>query len=92
MGQEIRANPGDTVGREVRTAMVEGGAPDDDAVYVHREHLRVEQEGGTFYLVRLGQNSLKINGTPVGQHERAEVSNGDEISFSEVVTADVRLE
>jgi len=92
MGQEIRASPGDTIGREIRTAMVEGGAPDDDAVYVHREHLRVDQEGEAFYLVRLGQNSLKINGTPVGQHERAQVTNGDEVSFSEVVTADVRLE
>ncbi len=92
MGQEIRANPGDTVGREVRTAMVEGGAPDDDAVYVHREHVRVEREGDSFYLVRLGQNSLKVNGSPVGQHERAAVESGDEVSFSEVVTASVRLE
>jgi len=92
MGQEIRASSGDTIGREIRTAMVEGGAPDDDAVYVHREHLRVDQEGETFYLVRLGQNSLKINGTPVGQHERAQVTDGDEVSFSEVVTADVKLE
>jgi hypothetical protein len=92
MGQEIRASPGETIGREIRTAMVESGAPDDDAVYVHREHLRVEQEGESFYLVRLGQNSLKINGTPVGQHERAQVTNGDEVSFSEVVTADVKLE
>jgi predicted component of type VI protein secretion system len=72
--------------------MVEGGAPDDDAVYVHREHVRVEREGDAFYLVRLGQNSLKVNGTPVGQHERAQVTTGDEVSFSEVVTADVRLE
>lgn len=92
MGQEIRAAPGETVGREVRTAMVEGGAPDDDAVYVHREHLRVEREGGAFHLVRLGQNSLKINGDPVDQGERAGVSDGDAVSFSEVVTADVRLE
>ena len=92
MGQEIRAGPGDTVGREIRTAMVEGGAPDDDAVYVHREHLRVEREDGAFYLVRLGQNSLKINGDPVGQGERAQVADGDAVSFSEVVTADVRLE
>jgi predicted flap endonuclease-1-like 5' DNA nuclease len=92
MGQEIRARPGDTVGREIRTAMVEGGAPDNDAVYVHREHARVEREGDTFYLVRLGQNSLKLNGEPIEQHERAEVSNGDEVSFSEVVTADIRIE
>lgn len=92
MDQEIRARPGDTVGREIRTAMVEGGAPDNDAVYVHREHVRVEREGNTFYMVRLGQNSLKINGEPVEQHERAEVSSGDEVSFSEVVTADIRIE
>jgi hypothetical protein len=42
--------------------------------------------------VRLGQNSLKINGDPVGQGERAQVADGDAVSFSEVVTADVRLE
>jgi predicted component of type VI protein secretion system len=72
--------------------MVEGGAPDDDAVYVHREHVRVEREGDSFYLVRLGQNSVKVNGDAVGQHDRAEIGNGDVVSFSEVVTADVRLE
>jgi predicted flap endonuclease-1-like 5' DNA nuclease len=92
MGQDIRAQPGDAVGREIRTAMVEGGAPDEDAVYVHREHVRVEREGDSFYLERLGQNSLKVNGEPVGQHDRAEIGNGDVVSFSEVVTADVRLE
>jgi len=92
MGQDIRAQPGDTVGREIRTAMVEGGAPDEDAVYVHREHVQVEREDGSFYLERLGQNSLKVNGEPVGQHEHAEIENGDVVSFSEVVTADVRLE
>jgi predicted flap endonuclease-1-like 5' DNA nuclease len=92
MGQDIRAQPGDTVGREIRTAMVEGGAPDEDAVYVHREHVKVEREGGSFYLERLGQNSLKVNGDPVGQHDRTEIENGDVVSFSEVVTADVRLE
>lgn len=92
MGQDIRANPGDAIGREIRTAMVEGGAPDNDAVYVHREHVRVEQEGDTFYLVQLGQNSVKINGEPVGQHDRLPVESGDTVSFSEVVTADVRLE
>ncbi len=92
MGQEIRARPGDTVGQEIRTAMVEGGAPNSDAVYVHREHVRVEREGDAFYFVRLGENSLKINGELVGQHERVEVSNGDVASFSEVVTADIRLE
>lgn len=92
MGQEIRASPGDTIGREIRTAMVEGGAPDNDAVYVHREHARVEREGDTFYLVQLGQNSLKVNGELVGQHDRVPVTNGDAASFSEVVTADIRLE
>lgn len=92
MGQEIRARPGDTIGQEIRAAMVEGGAPDSDAVYIHREHVRVEREGDAFYFVRLGENSLKINGELVGQHERVEVSNGDVASFSEVVTADIRLE
>ncbi|MEF8838525.1 MAG: FHA domain-containing protein, partial [Haloarculaceae archaeon] len=91
-GKEIRASPGDTVGREIRTAMVEQGAPKDDAVYVHREHCRVEREDGTFYLLRLGQNSLKVNGEPVERYERAPVESGDTASFSEVVEATVHLE
>jgi len=33
-----------------------------------------------------------VNGELVGQHDRGEVGNGDVVSFSEVVTADVRLE
>jgi hypothetical protein len=92
MGQEIRAESGDAIGREIRTAMVEGGAPDDDAVYIHREHVRVDEDDGRFYFTRLGQNSLKVNDEPVAQHERAPVTDGDEVSFSEVVTADIRLE
>jgi hypothetical protein len=91
-GKEIEASPGETVGREIRTAMVESGAPKEDAVYVHREHLRVERDGGTFYLVRLGQNSLKVNGEPVDQGARAPVESGDDVSFSEVVSGSIRLE
>jgi len=92
LGQEIRASPGDTLGREIRTAMVEGGADHNDAVYVHREHVRVEKDGETFYLVRLGQNNVKVNGELVDQHDRVPVSDGDVASFSEVVTANIRLE
>jgi hypothetical protein len=92
MGREIHVGDGDTIGREVRTAMVEGGVSDEDAVYVHREHARLDHVAGKCYLTRLGANSLKLNDEPVGEHERVELSNGDEVSFSEVVTASVRIE
>ncbi|PSQ19203.1 hypothetical protein BRD00_02870 [Halobacteriales archaeon QS_8_69_26] len=91
MGQEIRARGGDKVGREIRTAMVEAGASEDDAVYIHREHARVDKEGDEFYLARIGENSLKVNGKLVGENQRMPVSDGDQVAFSEVVTANVRI-
>lgn len=92
MNQEIHATDGDTLGRDIRTAMVESGASEEEAVYVHREHARLDLESEQFYLTRLGENSLKHNGRRVEKNERVPLETGDELSFSEVVTAVVRVE
>lgn len=92
MNQEVHATDGDTIGRDIRTAMVESGASEEEAVYVHREHARLDLESGQFYLTRLGENSLKHNGRLVEKNERVPLETGDELSFSEVVTAVVRVE
>lgn len=91
MGQEISVTDGETVGREIRKAMVEAGAPEENAVYVHRKHVRIDVEDDSFYLTRLGENSLEINGQPVDKGNRIPIEDGDEISFSDVVTATVSV-
>lgn len=72
--------------------MVAGGAPEDDAVFVHRDHARVEREDDQFFLRRLWTNSLEVNGQPVARHERVRITTGDDVTFSGVVTTTVRIE
>lgn len=91
MGREITVTDGETVGREVRSAMVEAGAPEEDAVYVHRKHIRVQVDEEGFFLTRLGENSLTVNGRTVEKGDQVRIEDGDEIGFSEVVTATVSI-
>jgi predicted amidophosphoribosyltransferase len=92
MGQEITVTDGETVGREVRAAMVEAGASEEDAVYVHRKHIRIDvTDDGEFVLTRLGENSLTVNGRTVGKGSQVRIADGDEIGFSDVVTATVSI-
>lgn len=92
LGNEIRAGDGDTIGREIRTAMVDGGAAETEAMHVHREHARVDKERDGFYLTRIGQNSLKVNGEVVERGERVGIAHGDLVAFAKVVSATVRIE
>ena len=89
MGQEIPVSDGSTVGREVRKAMVKAGAPEEDAVYVHRKHIRIDDQDGTYVLTRLGENNLKVNDEVVDKGDQVAIQNGDKVSFSDVVTATV---
>jgi len=91
MGQEIEVTDGETVGRKVRYAMVDAGAPEEEAVYVHRKHIRIEFDDEGFYLTRLGENSLTVNGSTVEKGNRVRIGDGDEIRFSDVVTATVSI-
>jgi hypothetical protein len=91
MGREVSVTDGQTVGAEIRSAMVEAGASKQDAVYVHRKHVRIDAADGEFYLTRLGENSLEFNGRSVQKGERVSIADGDELTFSGVVTATVSV-
>lgn len=89
--QEIPVRDGETVGREIRNAMVETGGSEDEAVYIHRKHIRVDEKSGEFFITRLGKNSLSVNGRTVDKGDRVPVEDGDEVDFSNVVTARVSI-
>lgn len=91
MGTELAIEDGETVGKDVRSAMVEQGAPEDDAVYVHRKHVRFDIENNAWVLTRLGQNSLEVNGQEVAKGDQIQITDGDEIDFSDVVTTQVDI-
>jgi len=89
-GEEIAVADGDTVGRKLRRIVTETGGDEDDAVRVHREHVRFVREDGRFYVVDLGRNPTRLNDTPMEQGDREPVEPGDELHLSGVVTLVVR--
>lgn len=88
-GQEIVVKAGDAVGRELRRIITESGGDQEDAVRIHREHIRFEREDGQFFLVNLGQNPTRLNNIDMEQGDRKPVEPGDEIELSGVVTLSV---
>ncbi|MCU4800944.1 zinc ribbon domain-containing protein [Halobacteria archaeon HArc-gm2] len=88
-GKTVVAGDGDIVGREIRSLLTEAGRPEDEAVRVHREHVRFVREDGQFYAVALGQNPTRVNGTSLTKGDREAVAPGDELELSDVVTLDV---
>jgi len=88
-GEEIAVADDDTVGREVRRVITESGGEEDQAVRVHREHLRFVREDGRFYVVDLGDNPTRLNGTRLSKGDREPVAPGDEIELSGVATLGV---
>lgn len=92
LGTDVRASDGDTVGSDVRDAIVEGGLPEKKSKYVHREHVRIDQDGGDFYLTKIGPNPVEVNGRGIDRDQRVQIEDGDEVTFSELVTAEVRIE
>jgi hypothetical protein len=89
---EITATDGETVGKKVRSAYVRTGADEQEAQYIHREHVRVEQEGADFYLVNKGRNGTKLNGEELDIDERQKVEEGDTIEFSNRATGEIHLQ
>jgi len=87
-GQEITVTDGETVGKEIRYAMIESGDPEEEALYVHREHVRVDIDDQA-YLTRIGENSVTVSGRPVEKGERVSLRDGDTVEFSDVVSATV---
>ncbi|WP_284440230.1 zinc-ribbon domain-containing protein [Haloarcula marina] len=88
-GREIEVRDGDTVGREVRAALTDAGRPEDEAVRIHREHVRFVRESDSFYLVDLGDNPTRLGGRMLQKGDREPVAPGDEIELSGVATLTV---
>ena len=88
-GQEIDVENGDTVGREIRAALMDAGRAEDEAVRVHREHVRFIRETDGFYLLDMGDNPTRLNGKTLTKGDRKLIEAGDEIELSGVVTATV---
>jgi hypothetical protein len=88
--REVTVGDGDVVGKEIRSIIMDTGGDEEDAVRVHREHVRFEYEDGGFYLVDLGQNATVVNGEELEQGDRVPVEPGDRIDLSGVARIGVR--
>lgn len=88
-GRELTVADGDAIGRELRSIITETGGNEDEAVRVHREHVKFVREDGQFYLVDLGRNPTDLNGTALQKGDRELINPGDELTLSEVVTLTV---
>jgi predicted RNA-binding Zn-ribbon protein involved in translation (DUF1610 family) len=88
-GGSIDVADGDAIGREVRSLLADAGRPDDEAVRIHREHVRFVREGGQFYIVDLGDNPTAVDGRTLSKGDREPIGPGDEVTLSDVVTLTV---
>ena len=82
---------GDTVGRTVRSIVMNTGGDEDDALSIHREHVKFVREDGQFSLVALGRNPTVVNGESLDEGERTPVFEGDRIELSGVATVRVEM-
>jgi len=89
-GRDIAVEDGDRIGREIRAALLDAGRPEDEAVRIHREHVRFDRQQEGFYLVDLGDNPTRLNGTPMKKGDREPIHPGDELELSGVVTMTIR--
>lgn len=89
-GRKISVEDGEKVGREIRAALMDAGRPDEEAVRIHREHVRFLREADSFYILDLGDNPTVLNGASLTKGDREPVGPGDELKLSGVATATVR--
>lgn len=85
---ELTVTDGEPIGREIRAALTDAGYSEDEAVRIHREHIRIIREDDAFYLDDLAENSTVLNGEPV--RDREPIEPGDEITLSGVATLSVQ--
>jgi len=85
-GEELTVEDGDTVGRELRRIATDTGGDEEEAVRIHREHVRFVREDGRFYVVDLGRNPTRLNDDRLEQGDREPVGPGDELTLSNVIT------
>lgn len=88
-GREIDVDDGAKVGREIRAALMDAGRPEEEAVRIHREHVRFIRESDSYYLLDLGDNPTKLNGRTLTKGDREAITPGDELELSGV--ADVEI-
>jgi predicted RNA-binding Zn-ribbon protein involved in translation (DUF1610 family) len=88
--REIEVGDGDTVGKEIRSIIMDTGGEEEDAVRVHREHVRFEREDDQFYVVDQGKNPTSVNGEELEEGDRVPVSPGDRIDLSGVAKIGIR--
>ncbi|WP_225333788.1 double zinc ribbon domain-containing protein [Halomicrobium urmianum] len=88
-GRSVVVGDDETVGREIRSLLADAGKSEDEAVRIHREHVRFVREDERFYLVDLGENPTQLNGESLQKGDRRPVEPGDELDLSGVVTMTV---
>jgi len=89
-GREIPIEDGEKVGREIRAALMDAGRPEEEAVRIHREHVRFVRESDGFYLLDLGDNPTSLNGRTLTKGDREPVTPGDELELSGVADVEIR--
>ena len=85
-GRDITVADGDRIGREIRAALLDAGRPEDEAVRIHREHVRFDRQPEGYYLVDLGDNPTRLNETQLKKGDREPIQPGDELELSGVAT------
>ena len=85
-GRDITVADGDRIGREIRAALLDAGRPEDEAVRIHREHVRFDRQPDGYYLVDLGDNPTRLNETQLKKGDRELIQPGDELELSGVAT------
>ena len=88
-GRSVVVSDDETVGRQIRSLLAETGQDEDQAVRIHREHVRFVRENDQFYVVDLGDNPTEVNGVRLSKGDREPIGPGDELGLSGVVTLDV---
>ena len=89
-GETMSVTDGDKVGRQLRRIVTETGGDEDEAVRIHREHIRFVREDGQFHVMDLGTNPTRVNDTSLSKGDREPVEPGDVIGLSDVITLNVR--
>jgi hypothetical protein len=88
-GRSVVVGDDETVGRQIRSLLAEAGKNEDQAVRIHREHVRFVRENEQFYVVDLGENPTEVNGVRMSKGDREPIGPGGELTLSDVVTLDV---
>lgn len=89
-GRDITVEDGDRIGREIRAALLDAGRPEDEAVRIHREHIRFDRQPEGYYLVDLGDNPTRLNETQLQKGDREPIQPGDELELSRIATMTIR--